>query len=90
MDTVQKMKFSINDFFSKCDQIRRKLKWSTECLRFAFILDYTFLKAAEISGNYTFFCHELYYLDDDKILLSIAEIFSDLFFYGFHFKKRRF
>ena len=26
--TVQKMKFSIKDFFSKCDQIRRKLKKS--------------------------------------------------------------
>ena len=25
-DTAQKMKFSINDFFSKCDQIRRKLQ----------------------------------------------------------------
>ena len=24
--TVQKMKFSITDFFSKCDQIRRKLR----------------------------------------------------------------
>ena len=23
-NTAQKMKFSINDFFSKCDQIRRK------------------------------------------------------------------
>ena len=29
MDTAQKMKFSIKDFFSKCDQIRRKLRiWS--------------------------------------------------------------
>ena len=28
-DTAQKMKFFIKDFFSKCDQIRRKLKiWS--------------------------------------------------------------
>ena len=28
-DTAQKMKFSIMDFFSKCDQIRRKLRiWS--------------------------------------------------------------
>ena len=27
--TVQKMKFSIKDFFSKCEQIRRKLRiWS--------------------------------------------------------------
>ena len=29
MYTAQKMKFSIKDFFSKCDQIRRKLRiWS--------------------------------------------------------------
>ena len=29
MTTVQKMKFSIKDFFIKCDQIRRKLRiWS--------------------------------------------------------------
>ena len=29
MDTAQKMKFSITNFFSKCDQIRRKLRtWS--------------------------------------------------------------
>ena len=28
-DTTQKMKFSIKDLFSKCDQIRRKLQsWS--------------------------------------------------------------
>ena len=28
-DTAQKMEFSIKDFFSKCDQIRRKLRtWS--------------------------------------------------------------
>ena len=27
--TAQKMKFSIKDFFSKCDQIRKKLRiWS--------------------------------------------------------------
>ena len=29
LNTAQKMKFSIKDFFSKCDQIRRKLEiWS--------------------------------------------------------------
>ena len=29
VNTAQKMKFSIKDFFSKCDQIRRKLRiWS--------------------------------------------------------------
>ena len=26
--TAEKMKFSIKDFFSKCDQIRRKQIWS--------------------------------------------------------------
>ena len=30
--TVQKMKFSIKDFFSKCDQIRRKLIFTEEIL----------------------------------------------------------
>ena len=29
-NTAQKMKFSIKDFFSKCDQIRRKLVTFTE------------------------------------------------------------
>ena len=29
LNTAQNMKFSIKDFFSKCDQIRRKLRiWS--------------------------------------------------------------
>ena len=29
MDIAQRMKFSIEDFYSKCDQIRRKLRiWS--------------------------------------------------------------
>ena len=28
--TAQKMKFSIKDFFSKCDQICRKLRWKVE------------------------------------------------------------
>ena len=39
--TAQKMKFSIKDFFSKCDQIRRKLQiWShllKKCLIESFI-----------------------------------------------------
>ena len=32
-DTAQKMKFSIEDFFSKCDQIRRKLRFGHICGR---------------------------------------------------------
>ena len=30
---VQKMKFSIKDFFSKCDQVRRKLRISSHLLK---------------------------------------------------------
>ena len=33
--TAQKMKFSIKDFFSKCDQIRRKLHHN--CNTFAYV-----------------------------------------------------
>ena len=32
-DTTQKMKFSITDFFSKCDQIRRKLRILSHLLK---------------------------------------------------------
>ena len=36
-NTTQKMKFSIKDFFSKCDQIRRKLQiWSHLLKRYLF------------------------------------------------------
>ena len=36
--TAQKMKFSITDFFSKCDQIRRKLKSVLEKFNFCTVL----------------------------------------------------
>ena len=48
--TAQKMKFSKKDFFSKCDQIRRKLRVSvqflviTSCCTFSLIHDYGFIK----------------------------------------------
>ena len=42
--TAQKMKFSIKDFFSKCDQIPRKLKKSlTEKLTFCAVLIICFI-----------------------------------------------
>ena len=31
--TAQKMKFSIKDFFNKCDKIRRKLRISSHLLK---------------------------------------------------------
>ena len=33
LHTVQKMKFSVKDFFSKCEQIRRKLRICSHLLK---------------------------------------------------------
>ena len=45
--TAQKMKFSIKDFFSKCDQIRRKLR--------------SHLLKKSLMENFIFLCNALYY-----------------------------
>ena len=41
-NTVQKMKFSIKDFFCKCDQIRRKLRIWTRLLKKSLIENFIF------------------------------------------------
>ena len=40
--TAQKMKFSIKDFFRKCDQIRRKLRIWSHLLKKSFIENFIF------------------------------------------------
>ena len=40
--TAQKMKFSIKDFFSKCDQIRRKLRIWSHLLKKSLMENFTF------------------------------------------------
>ena len=40
--TAQKMKFSIKDFFSKCDQIRRKLRIWSHLLRESLMENFIF------------------------------------------------
>ena len=40
--TKQKMKFSINNFFSKCDQIRRKLRIWSHLLKKSFMENFIF------------------------------------------------
>ena len=40
--TALKMKFSIKDFFSKCDQIRRKLQISLHLLKKSFMENFIF------------------------------------------------
>ena len=38
VDTAQKIKFSIKDFFSKCDQIRVKVKFSYQKVLSSFVV----------------------------------------------------
>ena len=40
--TAQKLKFSIKDFFSKCDQIRRKLRISSHLLKKSLMENFSF------------------------------------------------
>ena len=42
INTAQKMKFSIKDFFSKCDQIRRKLRIWSHLLKNSIIQNFIF------------------------------------------------
>ena len=46
-DTAQKMKFSIKDFFSKCDQIRRFLRILLHLLKKSVMENFIFLYSAE-------------------------------------------
>ena len=42
--TAQKVKFSIKDFFSKCDQIRRKLRLWSRLLKKSLMEDFIFVQ----------------------------------------------
>ena len=49
-DFSQKMKFSIKDFFTKCDQILRKLRISSHLLKKSLLENFFFL-CSVISNN---------------------------------------
>ena len=50
--TAQKMKFSIQDFFSKCDQIRRKL-WIWSHLLKKFLIENFILLYSVVVSSFT-------------------------------------
>ena len=58
--TAQKMKFSINDFFSKCDQIRSKLRIWSRLLKKSFMEDFFFCAAYWMSFHFCFFFFSWY------------------------------
>ena len=51
--TAQKMKFSIRNFFSKCDQIRRKLQISSHLLKKKFLMENFFFCTATYLKSFT-------------------------------------
>ena len=49
MNTAQKMKFPIKDFFSKCDQIRRKLQIWSSLLKKSLMENFIFCAMSNVS-----------------------------------------
>ena len=49
--TAQKIKFSIKDFFSKCDQIRRKLRIWLHLLKKSFMENFIFCAVVLVSAE---------------------------------------
>ena len=50
--TAQKMKFSIKDFCSKCDQIRRKLRTWSHLLKKSLMENFIFCAVPDRNGSY--------------------------------------
>ena len=48
--TAQKMKLSIKDFFSKCDQIRKKLRIWTHLLKISLMENFIFCAVCSKNG----------------------------------------
>ena len=67
--TVQKMKFSIKDFFSKCDQIRRKLRIWSHLLKKSLMENFIFCAVSPI--RMTFFVSFALFLSKPTILNKI-------------------
>ena len=50
--TSQKMKFPINDFFSKCDQIHRQLRIWSHLLKKSLMENFTFCATSFLNGHF--------------------------------------
>ena len=61
INTVQKMKFSVNDVFSKCDQIRSFLRISSHLLKKSLMINFIFVK------------HKIYILYERHIFSNNAD-----------------
>ena len=58
--TAQKIKFSIKNFFSKCDQIRRKLRILSHLLKKSLIENFIFCAVYKLSLNNFGHCDQIW------------------------------
>ena len=77
LNTEQKMKFSIKDFFSKCDQIRRKLRIWSHLLK-KFLMENFVYCAVFKAGNWETLLHQQN-LSAYCFQISIYESLTNLF-----------
>ena len=71
--TAHKMKFSITDFFSKCDQIRRKLRIWSHLLKKSVMENFIFVQCILNTGrNVTGDCIPL--LEQQKSFINLNQV----------------
>ena len=58
--TAQKMKFSIKDLFSKCDQIRRKLRIWSHLLKKSLMENFIFCAVIQVHANFLLTAYGFY------------------------------
>ena len=71
--TAQKMKLSIKDFFSKCDQIRRKLRIWSHLLKKSLMESFFFCAVSRTANlNFAWILRILTYLSVTTILMLLC------------------
>ena len=79
LDTAQKMKFTIKDFFSKCDQIRKKLRIWSRLLKKSLKENFIFCAVSYsklCNLCYSSYCHYKY--SEDCIAITYMYSFLDI------------
>ena len=85
IDTEQKLKFSINGFFSKCDQIRRKLRIWSHLLKKSLMENFIFCAVRAVISQQ----HMTAYAGNTSVIFLVGSKLIKTFmcnFFGHHLK----
>ena len=82
-NNAQKMKFSINDFFSKCDQIRKKLRIGIHLLKKCLMENAIFLRSVDfvLLGIFGVLSYKQSSMDFHPMMVWINYNFNDILYY---------